>query len=145
MPRSAAGRRPRSPTARTGVVSQAAGKPVGGNAGARAGGYTTSPDAVGATYGATSANNVTVTVDARLSAVDPTKFTLLTAFAEPPGGPATAANATAITVTFSSATAVNGAKPLAGCRGRDRHRRGESEPEPAADPGTLAGRHTGPP
>lgn len=94
-----------------GTINPDSGKPVGGNAGAKATGYTTAPDGVAATFSGVNAN---LTVDARLStAPDATKFTLYDRQGD--AGPnAVTANATingapgptAVTVTFNSPASV---------------------------------------
>lgn len=52
------------------------GKPVGGNAGAKATGYSSAPDAVAATFNATS-GQVVVTFDARLTAANAANYSLI--------------------------------------------------------------------
>lgn len=68
-----------SPGASTGASGQPiapGGKPIGGNAGAKASGYTTAPDALSATFNRAS-GQVTVLFDSRIILADPTNFRLL--------------------------------------------------------------------
>lgn len=98
----------------TGASSPPSGKPAGGNAGAKATGYTTGPDAVKLTA---SGNNAVVTVDNRLKLAPPfSGFTLLNQSGDT-GPTAVAANATLngapgatdVTLTFASANQVTDA------------------------------------
>lgn len=73
-----------------GLQNAGNGKPIGGNLGAKATGFTTAPDVLSATINRDE-GEVTVTFDSRLSDVDPTQFVLRDEYATViPGPPATA-------------------------------------------------------
>lgn len=75
-------------TSSAGDPAVAGGRPVGANGGSRATGYTSAPDAIGATINR-AAGQVTVTFDSRLVAgsVDPTRFAVLSSEGVVVGGP----------------------------------------------------------